>query len=249
MTEMDWASSFQKELNNIGLNLIGVADGSQYQHIIAGCRSVLVIANTGSILWDHFMNDCIQDPSIFVNHRDPLDDWIQRKIQAIDPQPPSSRRWIRCASTDQFIDFRPLAEAAGLGHRSHLGLLIHPKYGLWISLRAAVFTTEYLPPTTPSATASPCLDCEKYCAQHCPGNAFDRNGWNISRCASFHQESTNCFTSCLSRLSCPIGMEFQHNALAHHYHSNKESGRKAICSFLGVPDQTRTNSLSWKDWS
>ena len=244
---MSWLQNIQSRCSQMGINLFGIADGTHYQNILPDCTSVIVIANGGSEMWEHFLSDIQKKPKMFIEQEHPLDTWIQNFFEKIDPKPPSSRKWIRCAATDDFFDFRPLAIEAGLGHHSHMGLVIHPKYGLWISLRAAIFTKEYFEPTLLNAE-NRCDTCPKFCAQSCPGNAFTKNGWAISTCASFHHTSARCETSCQSRLSCPIGREYQHSRLAHHYHSNKLSGRKAICEILGVKDQSTGKYTDWKTW-
>ena len=244
---MSWLKNIQNQSEKIGLNLLGIADGAPYQNILSGCKSVIVIANGGSEMWEYFLSDVRAAPEIFTEQEHPLDCWLQTHFEKIDPAPPPTRKWIRCAATDQFLDFRPLAITAGLGSHSHLGLVIHPKYGLWISLRAAIFTTEYFAPSR-LLIQNPCSSCPKFCAQSCVGNAFTENGWSISQCADFHQRSSACESSCLSRLSCPIGKDYQHSTLAHHYHSNKRSGRKAICHQLNIVDQSRGENMDWKSW-
>lgn len=245
---MSWFQNIQSQCTEIGLNIFGVADGAPYQEVIPNCQSVIVIANGGSKMWEHFLEDCKRAPDSFTQEENPLDTWIEKHLHRIDPASPSSRKLIRCAATDQFIDFRPLAIEAGLGHHSHLGLVIHPKYGLWNSLRAAIFTTEYFKPTILTAQ-NPCHSCSKICASQCFGSAFTEKGWSVQTCASFHQNSDLCATSCNARLSCPIGREYQHLPLAHHYHSNKSSGRKAICEHLKIIDQAKGESPKWEHWN
>ncbi len=245
---MTWLNNIQSHSSQIGLNIFGIADGKPYQDILKGCQSVIVIANGGSQMWNRFINEIRKTPHLLTKEEHPLDSWLQKNFEKADPKPPPSRRWIRCAANDQFIDFRPLSLQAGLGHHSHLGLIIHPKYGLWISLRAAIFTTEYFKPTELN-TDNPCDSCIKLCAKHCPGNAFDENGWLISHCASFHQTSSICEISCSSRLSCPIGEDYKHSSLAHHYHSNPRSGRQAICNYLDILDQEAGQEQAWKNWT
>lgn len=244
---MSWLQNIQSQCTKLGLNVFGVADGAAYQDVLPNCRSVIVIANGGSKMWERFLEDCRRAPDSFTQEEHPLDTWIEKHLHRIDPAPPSTRRLIRCAATDQFIDFRPLAIEAGLGHHSHLGLVIHPKYGLWLSLRAAIFTTEYLDPTI-LTTQNPCHSCSKICASQCHGSAFTEKGWSVQTCASFHQESKLCAISCNARLVCPIGQEYQHPPLAHHYHSNKSSGRKAIAKQLKIIDQAKGESAQWQLW-
>ena len=171
-----WLQSIFNHLSPIGLNVIGIADGSPYQSLLPSCRSVIVFASGGSALWDSFIKDIERHPAHLRDHQHPFDDFVHRAIQSADPSPQPSRRWIRCAAEPEvFLDFRPLAHAAGLGTQSTMGLLIHPQYGLWVGLRAALLTTE---PLSISSTipVSPCDACEsKPCIAACPAGAVRPN--------------------------------------------------------------------------
>ena len=242
-----WLAELQQQLIHTGLNVWGVADGQEYQHILPNCQSVVVIANGGRAMWPIFLQYLQEDPIRFTDSQHPLDDFIAAQINRVDPNPPPSRRWIRCAETEkQFIDFRPLAIAASLGHHSHLGMIIHQQYGLWLSLRAAILTTEHIPQSLLSSIDNPCTSCPKYCAQSCPGEAFSNDGWHSTTCANFHQQSHLCNNRCQSRLSCPIATEHQHSPAQHHYHSARKSGRKLIASWLKVEDKQVGIDLPWK---
>ncbi len=245
-----WLETTKSHLSTIGIAVSGVADGTSYQHILPDCRSVIVFANGGTSMWSHFLEHICSKPDNLSKQQHPLDNFVQHHLRLADPHPDSSRRWIRCAATEsEFVDFRVLAQQANLGYRSHLGLLIHPTYGLWLSFRAAVFTTEYLCPTEPIGTENPCESCSKFCVQSCPGNAFTKKGWDVSLCANYHQQSDDCTHSCASRLACPVAKEHQHSPLQHHYHSSRSSGRKLIALRLGITDNQTGLDPKWKEWS
>ena len=120
-----------------------------------------------------FLEDLRANPSHLTETEHPLDDFIDRWIQSVDPTPDATRRWIQCAEdVDVFVDFRPLATSAGLGTPSLLGLVIHPEYGLWVSIRAVLLSTEVFEPTTKNRMQSPCEGCvEKPCISACPAGA------------------------------------------------------------------------------
>jgi len=241
-----WLQDIKSSLSSSGLNVWGIADGQNYQHVLENCQSVVVIANGGRAMWTRFLLYLQEDPSRFTSSQHPLDDFVASQIKRADPNPPSSRRWIRCAETEsQFLDFRPLAKAASLGHHSHMGLLIHPTYGLWVSLRAALFTTIKLPISEPLEMDNPCTQCPKYCAQGCLGEAFLGSGLDIAACARFHRSDTSCQQHCNSRLQCPVGSEHQHSIEQHHYHSSRRTGRHIIARYLGVEDPLNGIDLKW----
>ncbi|MEC7988286.1 MAG: hypothetical protein VX278_24175 [Myxococcota bacterium] len=245
-----WFQSIFEPLSSIGLNVIGVADGSPYQAFLANCHRAIVFANGGTALWESFIEDIKSQPKHLRDHQHPFDDFVHRMIQAADPTPNKNRRWIRCAAEPElFLDFRPLAHAAGLGFQSQMGLLIHPVYGLWIGLRAVLLTTEDLP-LTPMEAASPCHNCdEKPCATACPAGAVKKGGWDVKICAQHHRKSRDCHGRCHSRLACPIGLEHRHGALQHLYHNARGDGRRALAASLQICDTLDGIDPPWYDWT
>jgi ubiquinone biosynthesis protein len=114
----------------------------------------------------------------------------------------ADRRWVRCADdVPDAPDFRALARAAGLGWASRLGLLLHPTFGPWIGLRAAVFVPERLA-ATPLSGPSPCADCPAPCVAACPAAAIV-DTWDAARCLPWQAARDTCHGGCLARSACP----------------------------------------------
>jgi len=247
---LDWASRIDK-LRPFGLNLAGIADGARYNHVLPGCRSVVVWASAGPSLWQAMETEFTADPRLLTNEDHPLDRWVARKIAQIDPAAPPSRRWVRAAFDETLmIDFRTLALEAGLGFESKLGMVIHPKYGLWLGLRAACFTTDPLPLTDTAHAPHPCETCPAPCVDTCPAGAVHpKERWDVGRCATFHQESDTCSQSCPSRLACPIGTTHRYSPLEVTYHYNRNIGRPMLAKKLGISDQRKGTGPYWDDWS
>lgn len=245
-----WLNTITTQLCHKGINLFGIVSGESYSTYLDGCQSIIVFANGGTELWDSFINDITQRPQNLSKHEHPFDDFVHRLIQEADPNPPSTRRWIRCADTEEtFIDMRPLAQNAGIGTHSHMGMLIHPEYGLWVGLRGILLTTEYIPPSS-QLSANPCSTCiEKPCISSCVGNAVTKMGWNIQLCAETHTTSQKCSIQCASRLACPIGIKHKHSPLQHMYHSNRHEGRKELSHRLKIEDTKEGENLQWKNWT
>ena len=245
-----WLDSISKQLQQNGINVFGITCGKAYTNHLTGCRSIIVFANGGTDLWDAFIKDIEQQPNHLTGHLHPFDDFVHRLLQEADPNPPKSRRWIRCAENEEtFVDMRPLAQQAGIGNHSHMGMLIHPEYGLWLGIRAILLTTEYIEPTTVTIQ-SPCGTCiEKPCISSCIGNAVLQSGWDVQRCAQAHLSSTKCHHRCASRLSCPVGITHRHSLIQHQYHSNRNDGRKELAQQLGIADHTQGVNLPWKNWT
>ena len=244
-----WLQLLTVKLAGFGLNVSGIAPGEDFDEYLPGCRSVVVFASGGTLLWDCFVKDIRANPQHLTAYQHPFDEFVRRQLRQADPSPCVDRRWVRCAAEpEEFIDFRALAFAAGLGWKSLQGMLIHPRYGLWIGLRAALLTTQKISVEGPVVGESPCLPCAKPCIAACPGGAIDRNGWNVSNCAEFHQLSELCHGRCSSRLSCPQGEQFRHTSLQHHYHNARQSGRAQLAKELGIIDKVKGLDPPWSAW-
>lgn len=264
MSESDWTKNTLHELHGLGFNVVGVTDGTPYQQYLAGCRSAVVFANGGTLFWECFLEDIRKSPKHLSNHEHPIDDFVSRCIKSVDPTRPASRRWIQCSETAEvFLDFRVLGRESGLGYESPLGLLIHPVYGLWVSMRMVLLTTESIDSIDiidsiatieqadlPSASYNPCTGCvEKPCIASCPAGAVTTDGWSVQTCASFHETSEQCIGKCHSRLACPVGQDHRHSTLQQLYHNARTLGRKRLGTFLSIKDRRTGKDPSWTDWT
>jgi len=254
---LDWKNRLDT-LGDVGLNAWGVADGSSYEQVLPGCRSVVVIGSGGTRLWEAFRADLQAHPAHLSEEAHPLDAYVARTLCSLDPEPGQDRRWIRCAADEPDpVDFRPLAREAGLGWRSMLGLLIHPEFGPWLGIRAACFTTEQLTPTGPLPGEGPCPDCHAPCITACPGEAMSRppgvlgdlGGWDVATCSTFHQVSDRCATTCHSRVACPEGFDHRYGEMQRRYHYNRKIGRKEMGLALGIEDAREGLGPFWGEWT
>ena len=250
---------FQAALSPAGLNLIGVASVADWDALqpearrsAALCpeaRSVVVVGNAGTALWDALVEDLRGEPRHLTEHVHPLDAFVRRRIDALAPLLAGHRhRWFfAAAEADVHIDFRVLAQLAGLGADSRLGLLLHPVYGPWIGLRAACFIDADLPASTP--VPGSCEGCAAPCASACPGGAFAAGKWAVDPCAAFHQTSTACASSCDARAACPVGAEHRYGPLQYQYHYNRAVGRLALRDSLGIKDDSLMGvGPHWEVW-
>lgn len=105
-----------------------------------------------------------------------------------------------------------LGEAAGFGTVSPVsGLLLHPDYGPWLRVRAALLCEGM--PFGAVADASiaeqfhPCCGCSRPCVAACPASVHDGLGHHdLARCGS-HRSAGGCRTECSTRGACPLGSE------------------------------------------
>ncbi len=130
---------------------------------------------------------------------DPLDRYVE---SVIEPLVPSGGRafYAHRQYEGAFVPFQQLAVAAGLGGLSETHLVIHPVYGPWFALRAAIVTTGEPPP--PAQIPTPCR-----CGAPC-------------RDALARAEGSRDWRAWLAvRDACPIGRAFRYSEdqLAYHY--------------------------------
>jgi hypothetical protein len=227
-----------------GLNVTGVAPGAAWGHVLPGCRSVLVVGSGGPALFARFEAWLGGDPTRLSRHPHPLDRFVAGRVAAADPAGAAGtpdRRWAFCAAEGPPIDFRRLAVEAGLGWLSRTGLLLHPEHGLWLGLRAALFTTAALAPSARLTGAGPCGPCPAPCLPACPGGAMTRlptpdnpSAWDWGACASFRADQP-CRARCDVRNACPEGAASRYPDRAQAYHTDPAGhGRLELARALGV---------------
>jgi epoxyqueuosine reductase QueG len=243
-----------------GLNLTGVASAAAWDAVmpparqadllLPGTRSILVFGSGGGALWDALLADLRRDPRGLTEEAHPLDAFVQRRVRAADGLLGGTpRRWFwTSADADVHLDFRLLANLAGLGAQSRMGLLIHPRWGTWVGLRAACFLTEEVSAATP-VPADVCAGCPAPCVTACPGNAFPKGRWDVDSCGAFHFAASTCERSCVARTACPVGERYSPEEIAYHMH--RASGREWLRAHLGIPpgaDRFEGVGPHWGDW-
>ena len=218
-----------------GLNLIGVADAVGYdaavparwtigQHV-PGVRSVLVIGNGGAALWEAFRRRLDAEPS-FAGTRDPLDAFTRAVVtEAVTPFATELQQAIPIVfpfdAGPPALSFVHLAECAGLGRSSLLGILVHPEFGPWIALRAALLLPFPCEAARPADGFEACATCvERPCITACPGAAVGAGGWDVPRCADHRLSGAGdgCDAGCHARIACVYGQAHRYppDALAFH---------------------------------
>jgi hypothetical protein len=153
---------------------------------------------------------------------DPLDRYTALRVHDIrdawiDAGHPSVSVFYWEQRAGQYADFRHIASAAGLGAPSKLGLLLHPRYGPWISIRALVFTAKPLPPTE-VPTFDPCTGCHAPCEAACPGKAVGLP-FDTAACSEMRQQP-RCRSRCDARHACIIGRDYAYGEAVETFHAN-----------------------------
>jgi len=156
----------------------------------------------------------------------PLNRWSKRIIDGIAAQMDAIAFYP--FDGPPWFDFQSWALKAEPVHRSPLGLLIHPQWGLWHSYRGALGLRERVELPPRRGGAHPCETCrEKPCLSACPVSAFAAGGrYDSTARRSYLEEGTaDCLTqACGARRACPIAPQMRYIEAQAAFH---------ISAFLG----------------
>ena len=148
-------------------------------------------------------------PEASDGHSNPLDRWSRRiigglalELGAVALYPFEGPPW---------LPFQRWATRAEPAHRSALGMLIHPDWGLWHSYRGALAFAERLALPEWVDRPSPCDACAaKPCLSACPVGAFSLERYDVAACAGHLRSAAgqDCMElGCRARDACPVGAE------------------------------------------
>jgi hypothetical protein len=225
----DIVAALGARLAHVGLDLVGATSVAAYDaRMTAGqglasrapdARSVVVIGNGGVALWHAFRAAAAASTC-----DDPLDDWVRGLVEGAVRDVPGAHV---CWPSDARVDFRLLGELAGIGRPSLLGMLVHPVYGPWIALRAAVLVPVDVVAPRPAEDFDPCPTCvERPCIAACPVGAVGPGGWDVGACVAHRlADESHCAAGCTSRLECVYGRAHRPpaDALAFHQAAARRS--------------------------
>ncbi|HYR95495.1 MAG TPA: hypothetical protein VEM57_02120, partial [Candidatus Binatus sp.] len=176
-----------------GLNLIGATTPEAYDagiprryalgQLVPEARGVIVIGNGGAGFWAAFRDFCRGHPGHAAT-ADPLDAFTRQAVEeAARPLVGADARFLYpFRFPDEPVSFMRLAECAGLGRPSLTGVLVHPVFGPWIALRAAILLPVQVDAPRPADGFDPCPGCvERACIPACPVGAVGPAGWDVPR--------------------------------------------------------------------
>lgn len=175
---------------------------------LAGQRSLVLIGLAGQHGWHAFA----ASPEAQDGAPDPLDRFSRRVID--DLAQACGGRALYPFGGPPHWPFQRWAQRAEPLYPSPLGLLIHPRYGLWHSYRGAIALARELALPEPERTQSPCDACPaRPCLKACPVGAFGAAGYAVESCADWLRGAgaKTCMQhGCLARRACPVGADFAH---------------------------------------
>jgi epoxyqueuosine reductase QueG len=220
-----------------GLNLVGAIPTERYDaaapsHLQAraidpGARSIIVIGNGGGAFWQAYRRHADAN-SGWAQRDHPLDDFTREVVER-ELAGALRARGVRCTIVYPFVSdagnlhFMELGRLAGIGGPSLIGVLIHPTYGTWIAMRAALLMAEMVDQPGEGLGFDPCPRCvARTCMPACPVGAVSDRGWDVIKCARHRVEAApDCSSGCYSRLRCVISPQHRYPDDEVHHHQER----------------------------
>jgi epoxyqueuosine reductase QueG len=222
-----------------GFNLIGTTTILAYEALVPpqyrissllpGAKTLVVIGNGGGDFWSGFHAYCETHPGYLQEREHPLDDYTSTTIETVlTHHLQAANAAYRYLYPFRFwaepVSFMHLARAANIAGPSILGVVVHPQYGPWMALRAAVLLDQEvsMPPQAPGF--DPCPTCqERACIKACPAGAVaPTTGWDIPACIQHRLRiETDCVDYCHARYDCVYGREYHYPPDELQYHQRR----------------------------
>lgn len=196
-----------------GINLFGLVDAARFDrcqpkerrlgNVLRGCGTALVLGTAGRGL----LQNQAESSSGPQNGE-------ARALAAVRATAIASRAAGPCtlvlAGAGAPVNFARLGEAAGFGTVSPVsGLFLHPEFGPWLRVRAALLFPGQPFGAIPEASIAdrfhPCCSCARPCLAACPAAALDGAGGQHAGHCEQHRLEGGCEQVCCSRHACPLG--------------------------------------------
>lgn len=181
---------------------------------LARAKSILLVGNAGASYWPYFQG-WLAGRSL----PDPLDSWCRQVIgvagaacgaRAVSP------------SDRPYLPFQQWAMRAEGLRTSPLGILMHPRYGLWHAYRGALLFDVEIPIQAVEKPIHLCDACvEKPCLKACPVAAYSTSGFAHQPCLAHVRGDAGsaCRDSgCLDRNACPHGDGYRYPRDVQAFH-------------------------------
>ena len=182
----------------------------------APAKAILLVGQAGAEPWPHFSRWRESQPADLAN---PLDTWSRKVIGAA-----ANQFGARAVGPNDkpFLPFQQWAMRAEGLKPSPLGILIHPRYGLWHAYRGALLFGHEISFPTANSVVHLCDACvDKPCLKACPVDAYSKDGFAYQACLS-HVRGAHCgacrTTGCLDRNACPYGTAYRYPADMQAFH-------------------------------
>ncbi len=194
-----------------------VKPGEELPEVDAGRpgRTLVLLGFTGGMQWPAFAGS-----GEFADGRPhPLDRWSVRVIGQLATA--FGARALYPFGGPPWWPFQQWAQRAETLHPSPLGILMHPRFGLWHAYRGALLFAEVFPVPGRTSWTSPCASCAaKPCIGSCPAGAVTPSGFDRAACAAHvaSPQGIACRSGCLARGNCPVAMPHRYGAQQATFH-------------------------------
>jgi hypothetical protein len=179
-------------------------------------RSLLLVGQAGRAPWPHFLAWRASRPADLPN---PLDSWAREVIGAA-----AGRFGARAVSPSDrpYLPFQRWAMRAEGLRPSPLGILMHPRYGLWHAYRGALLFDHAIEIAPPDPVTHLCDGCAgKPCLKACPVDAHAEIGFHHAECLAHVRapQGAPCMSrGCLDRNACPYCTEYRYGDDEQAFH-------------------------------
>ncbi len=209
-----------RRANSLGMAVRGAfhPEAGEFDRLLPAARAgtIVLLGFTGSEQWKYFERSAEANDGL----PNPLDRWsrrvvgvLAREIGALDVYPSAAPAPL------PFLRFAARSEPV---HQSPIGLLIHPKWGLWHAYRGALVLAARIELPALAPTAHPCAGCaDKPCLSSCPVQAFHSGAFDVESCVGHVRSAAGgeCRErGCLARRACPVGAEFRYIEQQARFH-------------------------------
>lgn len=204
--------------HDAGLDLHAITSVGRYNAVVAAdfalpgddSASVIVIGNTRA-LWPHINRFVLASPQPV---RDPVDTYVQQVIgHAIADLPHVVDVRYSHEPPPRLVAIQQLAHVSGLAWLSPSHLCVHPTFGPWIALRAAIVLGE----PAPAALAEPQPPCD--CSTHCLPKLNEALAVGQATSADVVEHWKYWLAV---RDACPVGRQHRYSEQQIRYHYNGE---------------------------
>lgn len=185
-------------------------------------KSVLLVGQAGAAPWPHFQRWLERQAKGIAN---PLDTWSREVIGAV-----AEAFGARAVSPSDrpFLPFQQWAMRAEGLKPSPLGILMHPRYGLWHAYRGALLFEVEIALDEPHEVNHLCDACaDKPCLKSCPVGAYTEHGFAYQSCLDHVRgaDGEPCRTGgCLDRNACPYGVDYRYPRDVKAFHMASYAG-------------------------
>jgi len=215
----------ERLLNSYGFNIVTkvkafaykkqIKTSSYLDELFKHAESIILVGFAGKEFWENLQIYLKDNPEFKRTREDWIDEYTVLRFKSVaDILDRNKSRYSMIfpfGSTAFKMDFMKLGRIAGIGVNSLLGILIHPKFGPWVSLRGSLITDlKFSNYDSPLLDFDPCPSCSKPCISACPANTISSKGWDWEACMNYRLKSDTCETNCTSR-------RYTEEQLAHHH--------------------------------